>query len=230
MQLFGEGFWFTNISRSVRKCRESIFFQFPLLQRFFRKIPFSVRESCSELKENSSELKESSSELKESSSELKKSSSELKESSLKLKECSSELKESSSELKESSSELKQSSLKLKESSLELCESSSELEESSSGVKECTLEINRERSRNLTKSSKHRERLPDFFKRGFEKETALLIPTTPSLKAMEENCGTMTDQKLCIGGGKLMETISQPFRLTVRSISRFPVCKRNFRDT
>ena len=85
VQLFGEVFWFTNISRSLRECRESILFQFPLLQSFFRKIPFSVRES-------SSELKESSSELKESSSELKESSSELKESSLELKECSSELK------------------------------------------------------------------------------------------------------------------------------------------
>ena len=94
VQLFGEVFWFTNISRSLRECRESILFQFPLLQSFFRKIPFSVRES-------SSELKESSSELKESSSELKESSSELKESSLELKECSSELKESSSKLKES---------------------------------------------------------------------------------------------------------------------------------
>ena len=201
VQLFGEVFWFTNISRSLRECRESILFQFPLLQSFFRKIPFSVRESSSELKE---------------------SSSELKESSLELKECSSELKESSSKLKESSSEVKQSSLKLKESS-------SELKESFSEVKECTLEINRERSPNLTKSTEHRERLPDIFRRGFEKETALLIPTTPSLKAMEENCGTMTDQKLCIGGGKLMETTSQPFRLTVRNIARFPVCKRNFRD-
>ena len=148
VQLFGEVFWFSNISRSVRECRESILFQFPLLQSFFRKIPFSVRES--------------SSELKKSSSELEDSSSELKESSLELKECSSELKESSSELKESSLELKQSSLKLKESSLELCESSSELKESFSEVKECTLEINRERSPNLTKSSEDRERLPDFF--------------------------------------------------------------------
>ena len=152
VQLFGEVFWFTNISRSLRECRESILFQFPLLQSFFRKIPFSVRES-------SSELKESSSELKESSSELKESSSELKESSLELKECSSELKESSSKLKESSSEVKQSSLKLKESS-------SELKESFSEVKECTLEINRERSPNLTKSTEHRERLPDIFRRGF----------------------------------------------------------------
>ena len=203
VQLFGDVFWFTiNISRSVRECRESIL--------FFRKI----RQTSSAVRESSLELKESSSELKESSSELKESSSELKESSSELKESSSELKESSSELKESSSELK--------------ESSSELKESSSELKECTLEINKERSPKLSKSSEHRERLSDFFKRGFEKESALLIPTTP-LKAMDENCDTITDQTLCIEGGKLMETTSQSFRLTVRNISRFPVCKRNFRD-
>ena len=56
----------------------------------------------------------------------------------------------------------------------------------------------------------------------------MIPTTP-LKAMDENCDTITDKTLCIEGGKLMETTSQSFRLTVRNISRFPVCKRNFRD-
>ena len=89
-------------------------------------------------------------------------------------------------------------------------------------------INKERSPKLSKSSEHRERLSDFFKRGFEKESALLIPTTP-LKAMDENYDTtITDQTLCIEGGKLMTT-SQSFRLTVRNISRFPVCKRNFRD-
>ena len=166
VQLFGEVFWFANISRSVRECRELIFFQCPfILQSFFREIPFNVRGS-------------------------------------------------SSELKESSSELKQSSLELKESSLEL---------------ESTLDISKERSPNLTKSSEHRERLPDFFERGFEKETTLLIPTTPSLKALEEKCGTINDQKLCIEIGKLMETTSQSFRLTARNISRYPVCKQNFRD-
>ena len=171
VQLFGEVFWFTNISRSVRECRESILFQFPLSlsyynafsERFLSVLEEALQSSRKALRSS----KKSSSELKESSSELKENSSELKESSLELKECSLELKESSSELKESSSELKQSSLKLKESSLELCESSSELKESSSEVKECTLEINRERSPNLNKSSEHRERLPDFFKRGRE---------------------------------------------------------------
>ena len=61
VQLFGEVFWPTNISRSARECRESTFFQFPF-RRFFRKIPFNinVRESSSEVKESSSELKESS--------------------------------------------------------------------------------------------------------------------------------------------------------------------------
>ena len=54
VQLFGDVFWFTNISRSVRECRESIL--------FFRKI----RETSSEVRETSLELKESSSELKES--------------------------------------------------------------------------------------------------------------------------------------------------------------------
>ena len=60
-------------------------------------------------------------------------------------------------------------------------------------------INKERSLKLSKSSEHRERLSDFFKRGFEKESVLLIPKTP-LKAMDENCDTITDQTLCIEGG------------------------------
>ena len=159
MQLFGEVFWFTTISRSVRECRELIFFQCPfILQSFFREIPFNVGGSSSELKESSSELKESSLEL-----------------------------------------------------------------------ESTLDMSKERSPKLTKSSEHRERLPVFFELGFEKETTLLIPTTPSLKPMEEKCGTINDQKLCIEIGKLMETTRQSFRLTARNISRYPVCKQNFRD-
>ena len=113
--------------------------------------------------------------------------------------------------------------------MELKESSLELKESSLELKESALEISKERSPKLTKSSEHRKRLPDFFKRGFEKETTLLIPTTPSLKAMEENCGTINDQKLCIEIGKLMKTTSQSFRLTARNIFRFYVCKQNFRD-
>lgn len=103
------------------------------------------------------------------------------------------------------------------------ESSSELKESSLELKESTLEISKERSSKLTKSSEHRERLPDFFKRGFEKRTALLIPTTPSLKAMGKIAAPSLTKNYA-----LMETTSQSFRLNVGNISRFPVCKQNFR--
>ena len=133
VQLFGDVFWFTNISRSVRECRES--------ELFFRKI-------------------------RETSSEFRESSLELKASSLELKESSSELKESSSELKESSSELKESIKK--------------------------------DLRSFQKVPSTERGFQIYFKRGFEKESALLIPTTP-LKAMDENCDTITDQTLCIQG-------------------------------
>ena len=57
VQLFGKVFWFPNISRSVRECREPIFFQCPfILQSFFREIPFNVGGSSSELKESTFEI------------------------------------------------------------------------------------------------------------------------------------------------------------------------------
>ena len=84
VQLFGDIFWFTNISCSVREYRESILFV-----RKIRQTSFKVRESSLELKESSSELKESSSELKESSLDLKECTLEInKERSPKLSKSS----------------------------------------------------------------------------------------------------------------------------------------------
>jgi len=64
-----------------------------------------------------------------------------------------------------------------------------------------LQLYKETSPKLTNTSEYRVRFPEFFKSGFEKETVLLIPTTPSLKAMEENCGIISDQKFNVEGGK-----------------------------
>ena len=111
------------------------------------------------------------------------------------------------------------------STKEALQSSMKAFRSSKKALECALELNKERSSKLIKSSQYRGRFPEFSKHGFEKETALLIPTTPCLKAMEGNCGTISDQNLCIQSVNLLGTSSNnSFRLTVRNILKSPVCK------